>query len=356
MTISSSAMEACRGAEAVVIATEWKEFVGIDWEKIYESMNKPAFVFDGRLIVDAEKLTKIGFKVSGLHGWEQKLMMSTGDDDWTAGRSVVGDMIDGENGCSVNALIDESDPNLETRYLEQTRRSQPMPPTVPPPSPMALARPPPAPSIFKKKRSSQSLTLSPMASAATYLSALSEADARARGSATPPPTSTPALSMSSSTTCFSSDTVLNEFDEHPDTFYYRGNGDGSGGQGDGLLAPVNPPTSEQVFSTVHTEFGHCANESYRYTSKHSPPDAPLPLHVEQDPPYYVLFSTYISYLILIILGHVRDFVGKRLSPSSYRHLIPSDVSVFLGLLRGFRLLALGVLPSFIVCIVLTILS
>ncbi|KAF8719036.1 hypothetical protein AX14_011537 [Amanita brunnescens Koide BX004] len=64
VTISSSAMEACRGAEAVVIATEWKEFVGIDWEKIYESMNKPAFVFDGRLIVDAEKLTKIGFKVT----------------------------------------------------------------------------------------------------------------------------------------------------------------------------------------------------------------------------------------------------------------------------------------------------
>lgn len=30
-------------------------------------MNKPAFVFDGRLIVDAEKLTKIGFKVSELH-------------------------------------------------------------------------------------------------------------------------------------------------------------------------------------------------------------------------------------------------------------------------------------------------
>lgn len=30
-------------------------------------MNKPAFVFDGRLIVDAEKLTKIGFKVGELH-------------------------------------------------------------------------------------------------------------------------------------------------------------------------------------------------------------------------------------------------------------------------------------------------
>jgi len=177
-----------------------------------------------------------------------------------------------------------------------------------------------------------------MASAATYLSALSQADARARGSATPPPTATPALSMSSSTTCYSSDTAPNEFDEHTklNTFYYRGNTDGPGGQGDGLLVPVRPPTSEQVFTTVHTEFGHCANESYRFTSRHNPPDAPLPMHVERDPPYYVLFSTYISYLILIILGHVRDFVGKRLRPTSYKHLIPSDVSVFL-LFKSWRL-------------------
>lgn len=63
MTISASAIEACRGAEAVVIATEWKEFRDIDWALVYEGMNKPAFVFDGRLIVDAEKLRKIGFKV-----------------------------------------------------------------------------------------------------------------------------------------------------------------------------------------------------------------------------------------------------------------------------------------------------
>jgi hypothetical protein len=49
--------------------------------------------------------------------------------------------------------------------------------------------------------------------------------------------------------------------------------------------------------------------------------------VEQDPPYYILLSTYISYLILIVLGHVRDFVGKRLSPASYKHLMPRGVSV-----------------------------
>jgi len=56
-------MEACKLAEAVVIATEWKEFKDIDWEEVYAGMNKPAFVFDGRLLVDSEKLTKIGFKV-----------------------------------------------------------------------------------------------------------------------------------------------------------------------------------------------------------------------------------------------------------------------------------------------------
>lgn len=47
-----------------MIATEWKEFLEVDWEEVYANMSKPAFVFDGRLIVDAEKLRKIGFNVS----------------------------------------------------------------------------------------------------------------------------------------------------------------------------------------------------------------------------------------------------------------------------------------------------
>lgn len=63
VTICSSALEACKTAEAVVIATEWKEFREIDWETVYKGMNKPAFVFDGRLLVDADMLRKIGFSV-----------------------------------------------------------------------------------------------------------------------------------------------------------------------------------------------------------------------------------------------------------------------------------------------------
>jgi serine palmitoyltransferase len=172
----------------------------------------------------------------------------------------------------------------------------------------------PSPSRFKK-RSSPSLAT--MASAASYLSALSQADARARSNANGyahPPTSTPALSLSSSVTSDSEDTVLNEDEDD---------------NADGLALPKRPPTSEQVFTTVHTEFGHCANEQYRVTSQHTP-GTNLPEHLEQDPPYYVLFCTYISYLILIVLGHIRDFVGKRLTPSAYKHLMPSNVCFLLS--------------------------
>ncbi|KAJ7602399.1 UDP-glucose/GDP-mannose dehydrogenase [Mycena polygramma] len=64
VSICSSALEACKNAEAIVIATEWKEFKEIDWAEVYKHMKKPAFVFDGRLLVDAAALTKIGFKVT----------------------------------------------------------------------------------------------------------------------------------------------------------------------------------------------------------------------------------------------------------------------------------------------------
>ncbi|KAI0795574.1 UDP-glucose dehydrogenase [Abortiporus biennis] len=63
VTIVHNVIEACKDKEAVVIATEWKEFLEIDWQTVYDHMTKPAFVFDGRLLIDADKLRKIGFKV-----------------------------------------------------------------------------------------------------------------------------------------------------------------------------------------------------------------------------------------------------------------------------------------------------
>lgn len=53
--------EACKDAHAIAILTEWDEFKAYDWQKIYENMKKPAFVFDGRKILDGDKLRSIGF-------------------------------------------------------------------------------------------------------------------------------------------------------------------------------------------------------------------------------------------------------------------------------------------------------
>jgi UDPglucose 6-dehydrogenase len=59
-------MEALDQAHAVAILTEWDEFKTYDWGTIYQNMYKPAFVFDGRNILDAVALTTIGFQVKGI--------------------------------------------------------------------------------------------------------------------------------------------------------------------------------------------------------------------------------------------------------------------------------------------------
>ena len=66
ITCFKSAMEALDGAHAVTVMTEWDEFKAYDWKKIYEVMQKPAFVFDGRNILDHEHLKEIGFIVYAL--------------------------------------------------------------------------------------------------------------------------------------------------------------------------------------------------------------------------------------------------------------------------------------------------
>ena len=58
--------EACENAHAIAILTEWDEFTQYDWQKIYDSMQKPAFVFDGRNVLNASELKKIGFVYQGI--------------------------------------------------------------------------------------------------------------------------------------------------------------------------------------------------------------------------------------------------------------------------------------------------
>ena len=54
---------ACAGAHALAIMTEWDVFKTLDYQKIYDSMQKPAFIFDGRSMIDTEECQKIGFQV-----------------------------------------------------------------------------------------------------------------------------------------------------------------------------------------------------------------------------------------------------------------------------------------------------
>ncbi|MFY0483155.1 UDP-glucose 6-dehydrogenase [Flavobacterium sp. PLA-1-15] len=61
ITVVEDAYEACKGAHAIAILTEWDEFKEYDWQKIYDNMQKPAFVFDGRNILDAKKMASYGF-------------------------------------------------------------------------------------------------------------------------------------------------------------------------------------------------------------------------------------------------------------------------------------------------------
>jgi len=57
------AYEAVKDAHGVCILTEWDEFKKLDYKKVYDSMQKPAFIFDGRNVVDVKKAREIGFIV-----------------------------------------------------------------------------------------------------------------------------------------------------------------------------------------------------------------------------------------------------------------------------------------------------
>ncbi|CAE6443185.1 unnamed protein product [Rhizoctonia solani] len=169
------------------------------------------------------------------------------------------------------------------------------------PSPMAYS-PSPSPtakSIFAGTRKNMT--------ASSSLEDIIRADTSARQRRNgPTPSSTPALSFASSITDQESDDDMLELDSP-------------------LARPQGiPPTSNTpAFTTRHVEFGHCANENYRHTSAH-PSGQPFKHTEEQDPPYYVLLSTYVSYVVLIVIGHMRDWFGKRFWRDSYKHLMPHD--------------------------------
>ena len=62
----SDPCEAAAGTHAIAIMTDWKEFRHLDYRKIFDTMEKPAFIFDGRNLLDPRTLYDIGFNVFGI--------------------------------------------------------------------------------------------------------------------------------------------------------------------------------------------------------------------------------------------------------------------------------------------------
>ncbi len=66
VTCHTDPYSACKDAHAIAVLTEWDEFKTYDWESIYSNMLKPAFIFDGRNILNKQKLEEIGFIYKGI--------------------------------------------------------------------------------------------------------------------------------------------------------------------------------------------------------------------------------------------------------------------------------------------------
>ncbi|WP_282116047.1 nucleotide sugar dehydrogenase [Cellulophaga baltica] len=61
VTVVDDPMDQVENAHAIAVLTEWDEFKSYDWQKIYDKMLKPAFIFDGRRLLDKVKMEEIGF-------------------------------------------------------------------------------------------------------------------------------------------------------------------------------------------------------------------------------------------------------------------------------------------------------
>jgi len=58
----SDPVQAVNGTHAIIILTEWDTFTSYDYNSFYQSMSKPTYLFDGRNLLDEEKIKKIGFR------------------------------------------------------------------------------------------------------------------------------------------------------------------------------------------------------------------------------------------------------------------------------------------------------
>ncbi|KAK1141107.1 serine palmitoyltransferase component [Aspergillus melleus] len=103
----------------------------------------------------------------------------------------------------------------------------------------------------------------------------------------------------------------------------------SGGSPDSTRTTTSPTNQNlpdsvtaQKLAKQHAEFGPLGDPSHLYTSEH--PGGEIPDPILDEPPYFIALTTYISFLVLIFLGHFHDAVAKWFRSHTYRHLRPRN--------------------------------
>ncbi|MEM8668333.1 MAG: UDP-glucose 6-dehydrogenase [Planctomycetota bacterium] len=66
VTVVQDSYEAAQDSHAIAVLTEWDEFKTLDFDRVYDSMHRPAFLFDGRNLLDHTKLTEAGFEIHAI--------------------------------------------------------------------------------------------------------------------------------------------------------------------------------------------------------------------------------------------------------------------------------------------------
>jgi UDPglucose 6-dehydrogenase len=64
-TYCESPYEAAKGAEALILATEWEQFRQLDWAVVRDSMNRP-LILDGRNFLPVATMRSLGFEYYGV--------------------------------------------------------------------------------------------------------------------------------------------------------------------------------------------------------------------------------------------------------------------------------------------------
>lgn len=90
-----------------------------------------------------------------------------------------------------------------------------------------------------------------------------------------------------------------------------------------LRIPNAPPDLRPLAERADREFGALTSRDYLYVSSHDA-GTPLPEPLVDDPPYIIFIATYLNYLILINIGHIRDFFGKRFYPADFLALVAKN--------------------------------